>query len=255
MSRPITSPLQPNPGWSVLPPSLKICQASVCFANQDAKRRFEEANNCIFIKDPCEHLKENQCCGKDPKTRGKLAVDKQAQTINKNFDWQQYQKMCPEMKQNEAETDALWRQCRVGQKHDPQDDYPIQIVEKNGNARTYCIDGCSTPPGAVSSLYRAGIIMAKDKDTPSGYPQASFLSACVDHDICYQTCATNQKQDNCDLDLKRKALNSCENIPKDHITNHPFRGAKYTFFECLSAASAYYEGLKLGGAEAYKKRK
>lgn len=74
MSTPVI-PVRPSPGFNILPPVMKICQASVCFANQEAKRRFEEANNCIFIKDPCEDLKENQCCGKDPKTGGKLAVD------------------------------------------------------------------------------------------------------------------------------------------------------------------------------------
>ena len=254
MSTPVI-PVRPSPGFNILPPVMKICQASVCFANQEEKRRFEEANNCIFIKDPCEDLKENQCCGKDPKTGGKLAVDKQAQTINKNFDWQQYQKMCPEMKQSEAEPDALWRQCRVGQKHDPQDDYPIQIVEKNGNARTYCIDGCSTPPSIVAALALFNISSAFNKDNPSGHPQGSFFNACAQHDRCYQTCIKNSTQGQCDRNLLQDMNSACARIPVSAVAHHPSMGSYYPRLECYKASNAYYQGLVEFGQKAFSIRK
>ena len=169
------------------------------------------------------------------------------------------------MTQNSAPPDALWAQCVVGHKHSPSDDYNVVLVEKNGSSRDYCIDGCSTPPGAVTSLWRSGIFIFQDKDNPTGNgpggfgPSSSFFNACAQHDRCYQTCSMGTDQSACDNKLLADMLAACATIPPAHTTT--FIGnlgrpkTVNTREKCTSAANDMHTGLQVGGSGAFKTRR
>lgn len=249
----IPCPLPSNP---LNPPG--ICTIQACFKDAADKHKYEQENNCEFLpnavcgNEPMD--KESQCCGKNAKTGAAEIQQKQITQLNLNFDWDVYKKQCPNMQQSQSEPDALWQQCIAGEKHSAGDDYAVVTVEANGNARSYCIDGCSTPPGIVDKLFRAGIFIFKDKDNPTGAGEggfgegSSFYTACATHDKCYQTCSSLD-QKNCDDQLLANSLAVCNRIPPDHTTtfinNIGFEDDENTREKCQSAANKMHTGLRL----------
>lgn len=133
------------------------------------------------------------------------------------------------------------------------DDYAVVTVEKNGSARPYCIDGCSTPPGMVNKLFRLGIFIFENKDNPTGAGPggfgsgSSFFGACASHDKCYQTCNGND-QETCDDRLLADMLAVCRQIPADHVTTFTntlgFQDEENTRNKCESAANNMHTGLQ-----------
>lgn len=237
-----------------------VCQVNTCFASEAARRQYERENNCFFVRDPCESLNENQCCSTDARTGRKVIVPKVATELNEDFDWTEYQRQCPDRAQSRAAPNGVWSQCRVGQRHEPTDAYPVVRVEANGGARSYCIDGCSTPPAAVNALFRTGIFIVPNKDNPSGHPTSSFFEACAGHDKCYQTCTAGDQR-TCDDQLLADMLRACATIPADHETTVTTLGISHqvnTRDKCTSAANNMHTGLRapgVGGVNAFNKRR
>lgn len=238
----------------------RICAAGLCFRNPQDEARFEKEQHCKF-GELCGNQvfkPESQCCGRD--LNGQSAIQpKVAGALNPKFNWANYQKMCPNMRQSEAPPDATWRQCVVGQRHDPAtDDWNILAVQPNlanPKARSYCVDGCSTPRAAVETLFNLGIFLVADKDNPTGFPEASFVSACSAHDVCYQTCGAAYDQTTCDDRLLADSLRACEVIPRDHTSIDASGDVRNTFRACRNAANKMNTGLYLGGAKAFATRK
>jgi len=248
--------------------------AGVCILSDQGRRQFELQNNCYFSDEYCggtsqaHHIdRKTQCCGKDP-TSGKPATqDKQISRANDDFNWDNYVKSCPKMRQSEGNADALWPQCKAGQKHHPEDHWVVQEVEVqpgNGNARPYCIDGCSTPPAAIEVLYRSGWFIYWDKDNPTGAGPggygsgSSFYQACAVHDRCYQTCSNASRQ-TCDDNILADMLRVCNSIPVEHVTtftnNLGFQDDENTRDKCQSAANRMHTGLRIGGGSAFDTRR
>lgn len=187
-----------------------------------------------------------------------------------SFTWTNYKWACPNMKQNDAPPNALWQQCEKGKKHSPEDDYEITEARKNqnGSARDYCIDGCSTPPSVVATLYATKIFLALDRSNPSGYKTAtggtpaSFQPACAAHDVCYQTC-NGVDQVACDAKLEKDSKAACQSIPAGHKTQTGFLMVgpvlvpqfENTRTECEKAAQAMHTGLKKFGKTAFNLRR
>lgn len=242
----------------------KVCDVQVCFKNSAAKQQYENQNNCKFpTKGLCGDKPidaATQCCGKDAKSGSAKIKDRQITQLDSKFDWANYQKECPNMRQSEGKPDALWAQCVVGQKHDSTDDYPVVTVEKNGNSRSYCIDGCSTPPDKVHKLFKVDIFLVENKDNPAGFTSSSFFGACAAHDKCYQSCNGND-QKFCDDQLLNGMLQACSTIPTNHETNITTAGITHavnTRKRCVTAANTMYDGLRLpvvGGVGAFNKRR
>ena len=241
----------------------KVCDVQVCFQNSVAKQQYENQNNCKFPnKGLCGDKPidaATQCCGKDAKSGSAKIKDRQITQLDSKFDWTNYQKECSNMRQSEGKPDALWAQCVVGKKHAADDDYPIVAVEKNGNARSYCIDGCSTPPAAVSAAYTAEIFLFKDKDNPTGFTSSSFFGACAAHDKCYQSCNGND-QKFCDDQLRANSILACNTIPPNHQTTLTLFGVHHqvqTLEKCLKAAEKMHTILStLGlGKSAFNTRR
>lgn len=198
-----------------------VCDVHACFRNEAVKKKYEKENNCKFSnKGFCDDKPLNdatECCVKDSKSGDAKILNKQITRINPDFNWATYQRECTNMRQSEAPADALWAQCVVGQRHSINDNWTITEVIKNSKARTYCIDGCSTPPDAVEAAFRAEIFLVRNKDNPSGFPTASFYNACKAHDICYQTC-NNTSQNGCDRNLLNSSRQACATIPRENTT-------------------------------------
>ncbi|WP_265285047.1 hypothetical protein [Verminephrobacter aporrectodeae] len=244
-----------------------ICSANMCFVDAGSKIRYEQKNNCIFLDGSRCNGKdmntETKCCVKDAKTGKSKPREKQHTELDKNFKWDIYAKECEDMQQSHATPDGLWAQCKVGQKHSVSDDYPVARVEQNGSARSYCIDGCSTPPKAVSLAVFFGSFIFADRNNPTGAGSggvgnaSSFLSACSEHDKCYQTCNSNNQQ-TCDNEMLSNMRAVCAKIPEDHTTIFD-RGSKKQIFNthdaCLSAANTMHTGLKYFGSDAFSLRR
>lgn len=237
-----------------------VCQVNTCFASAAAKRQYELENNCFFVSDPCETLNDNQCCSTDARTGRKVVVPKAAEQLNEDFDWAEYQRQCPDRAQSRAAPNGVWAQCRVGQRHEPTDAYPVVRVEANGGARSYCIDGCSTPPAVVNALFRTGIFIVAHKDNPTGQPTSSFFEACAGHDKCYQTCTAGDQR-TCDDRLLADMLQACATVPANHRTRVTTLGVEHqvnTREKCVSAANNMHNGLRapmVGGVNAFNKRR
>ncbi|WP_265655742.1 hypothetical protein [Verminephrobacter aporrectodeae] len=248
-------------------PTVNVCSANLCFRNAEARREYEQRNNCtIFDGDLCASRVVNaatQCCVMDSVTQISKIQQKQYTKLNKKFNWDIYSKECTKMQQSQAKPDELWAQCKVGQKHSANDDYPVVHVEQNGSARTYCIDGCSTPPGTVKNLTRLGVFIFPDRDNPSGAGlggignASSFFPACSEHDKCYQTCNSNNQQV-CDKKMLSDMTAACERIPKDHITtfkgNFEIKTIK-THIACMRSAKTMHMGLEKFGSNAFSLRR
>jgi hypothetical protein len=235
------------------------CSTTMCFVNETAKKQFEQQHNCKFAtKNLCGGRPiddTRQCCGKDAASGKAKIKERQANKLDPKFNWATYQKECPNMRQSEGKPDALWNQCVIGEKQSPADDYPIVQIIKNEKTRPHCIDGCSTPPTAVSVLYALGIFLVKDKDNPNGIPTSSFFSACAQHDICYQTCAIGSDQSTCDKRLLEQSLQACETIDRRHTSIDSGGNRRNTYRACRNAANKMNTGLSLAGASAFSVRK
>jgi hypothetical protein len=242
-----------------LPP--QPCKFGLCFKNPQDEAEYERANNCKFgeqcgtqfIKD-----KQTKCCGKDPKTGAAVPVDKVPSVLNPDFNWADYQKQCPNMRQSEAAPDNTWKECKVGER-ETSNDYPIIHVEpypiNSATTREYCIDGCSTPQAALNIGVSLNIFVTNDKDNPTGHPNSSFLEACTFHDVCYQTC-TERSQSACDDAMLRRMQESCRAVPENstssitvtsNVGGIPISAVVHinTRRACFDAASAYRTGLGL----------
>jgi hypothetical protein len=263
-----------NPAIQSCVPPTKECDIRACMSATD-REKYEKENNCFFQPSGCQGMDSaNQCCSKDEVTGKSKPVDKQIKSLDSKYDWSAYKKQCPQMKQSESPPDELWAQCVKGQKHSSADDWVVTEVLRSStsaNARTYCIDGCSTPPGIVTALVRAGVFIFSDKDNPTGAGPggfgagSSFYNACKAHDICYQTCS-NTSQASCDAKLLADSLAACNTIPADHETtfknNFGFNDVENTREKCESAANKMNTGLSPkfgdvggGGASAFKQRR
>ncbi|MEW6703866.1 MAG: hypothetical protein AB1430_03335 [Pseudomonadota bacterium] len=236
----------------------KRCEAVVCFRSREDERRFEEENHCLLGEQCGAQIYKTQthCCGRDTSGRPRI-IDKHMRAANPAFDWATYEQTCPNKAQNTAPPDALWQQCVAGRRHSPSDAYPVVLVEDNGSARDYCIDGCSTPPAAVNALHKAEIFLVPDKDNPSGVPSASFFNACSAHDRCYQSCNGGSRND-CDARLLADSLQACNTIAPNHQTTLTVFGIAHqvnTREKCVSAAQNMNTGLRLGGQKAFDLRR
>lgn len=269
----LNSPKQPacNPAIQSCQPAsppTKECDIRACMSAAD-RAAHEKANDCVFLAEGCKGMDlQTQCCSKDEATGKSKPVDKQATKEDSKFVWTAYQKQCPGMKQSNSLPDGLWAQCVVGKPHDPKDDeWNVTEVISNGSGRTYCIDGCSTPPYIVKTLYQTGVFIVEDKDNPTGYAtSSSFYNGCKSHDMCYQTC-DKTSQATCDENLLKANLAACSTIPVNHTTEIPrkFGDPKKvnTRDKCVDAAKAMNFGLAPrsddevggGGAKAFKKRR
>lgn len=248
-----------------------VCQGGACFKDAATKYKYEQDHNCRFPPAAvCSGQPMNpdtQCCGKDESTGQDKIQNRQAQADAADFRWSTYTQQCPNMKQSEGAPDALWAQCVVGQRHGASDHWPVREVVQNPgspNARSYCIDGCSTPPGVVSSLYRAGWFIFNDKDNPTGAGPggfgegSSFYGACANHDKCYQTCSSTPRN-TCDNNLLADMTTACNRVPADHVTtfinNFGFEDDENTRDKCLAAANRMHTGLQIGGGPAFNTRR
>lgn len=244
----------------------KVCEARACFRDDAAKAQFESQNNCEFLAKglcgdkPFDDAK--QCCGKDAQSGKAKVKDRQSTQFDSKFDWESYRKECPNMRPSEAPPDGFWQQCFVGQKHSPSDHWPVKEVIQNPvipNARKYCVDGCSTPPGAVTSAYAVEIFLVEDKDNPTGHPNSSFYGACKAHDLCYQSCDTRNQLD-CDRKLRGDSFGVCNTIPTHHTTTITTMGISHdvnTRAKCIGASNRMFNILSdlNVGAKAFKSRR
>jgi hypothetical protein len=250
------------------PTPTKECDVRACMTAAD-RTKYEKENDCAFLPNGCQGMDSaKQCCSKDETTGKSKPVDKQITTIGDKYDWSAYQKQCPQMKQSESPPDGLWAQCAVGRPHDPTDDkWNIVEVISNGSARSFCVDGCSTPQAAIDAAIFARIFLVNDKDNPIGHPNSSFYEACKAHDICYQSC-NKTSQATCDVNLRDASLAKCNNIPVEHTTSVPnYIGNGTTTVntrqKCVQAANKMHQILSPfnndevggGGATAFKKRR
>jgi hypothetical protein len=233
------------------------CSGGICFSSPAAKAAYEKANNCTFSG--CPNLNaQTQCCVTDPSTGKQTPVDKQISSAPKTFSWQNYVKECTNMHQSDAKPDSLWQSCTVGKKQSSSDDYAIIRVMQNPNdpnARPYCIDGCSTPPSVVGALFALGIFLVPDRNDPSGVASASFLTACSNHDVCYQTCSASLDESACDKQLLSQSDAACQTIPANqtsYTTQGQIIGVRDS---CLAAAQTMYEGLVKYGSKAFNMRR
>jgi hypothetical protein len=263
---PLTNAQITLPGGTVIGGDigLKVCKVQACFANEAAKAQYERESNCKFVNKnlcgdkPIDEAK--QCCGNDAKNGTVKIKDRVNTQLDPKFSWQTYRQECQNLRQSEGRPDALWRQCVVGQRHAADDAYPVVIVESNGAARPYCIDGCSTPPRVVKALYKANIFLFENKDNPTGFLTSSFFNACGTHDKCYQTCNGNDQRF-CDNELLNNMLAACATIPADDETAIVTFGVSYnvnTRDKCISAASNMHTGLStpiVGGVNAFNRRR
>jgi len=262
---PIPGLLDPNN-----PPG--VCTGNACFKNMAAKEKHEKDYNCLFPADALCNGKafksDLSCCGKNA-NNGKDEIQiKQSKTVSAGFKWEDYIKQCPNIKQSEGESDNLWSRCAVGQRHSASDTWPVQEVEanpNNPNARSYCIDGCSTPPVAINSLKNTGHFIFADKDNPTGAGvggiggATSFYGACATHDRCYQSCEKSKDQDSCDNQLLQNMMAVCNAVPANHITtfinNLGFSGNVNTRSKCIGAANKMHTGVYWGGKNAFNLRR
>jgi hypothetical protein len=234
----------------------KLCTAEVCLKSpEEEEAQFERQNNCIFGSQcGAEVIKTStQCCGRNLYSGQPEPQQKVASRLNPDYDWDAYKYRCLGMRQSEAPPSEIWSQCIVGQKHSADDDYAVVSVEANGSSRSYCIDGCSTPPKVVDGLYKSGTFIFKDKDNPTGAgvggygADSSFYGACAAHDKCYQTCSNND-QKSCDDKLLTDSLAVCGKIPSDHRTlirdNSGVETLLSTRERCSIAAQVMHAGLR-----------
>lgn len=260
------SPSACDPGVSsCLPePEKTVCDVTVCFTTAEGQRQYETMHGCAFPStSPCgEFDTSTQCCGKNPRTGKAMIIDKVLGTPgvlipgSDSFTWANLKMACPNRRQNDSPPDGAWSMCEIGKKHDAEDDYAIIERWENGTVRPFCIDGCSTPPGIVSTLYGLGTFLRPDRNNPMGYSEASsFLGACIDHDVCYQTCKKEQR--GCDDELLKNMINACAEIPHHSLSAPitPLPVVVRTRSHCIRAARVMYTGLVLGGHTAFNKRR
>lgn len=243
-----------------------VCRPGACLKDDKAREDYAKKHDCTFPPgDTCGEKPINtslQCCTKDAQSGKAKIKSKQITVLDGEFNWDNYKKECTGMRQSEAPPDGLWAKCEVDKKHSETDDWVVKEVVKNPigpEARTFCVDGCSTPPGAITAAFKLNIFLVKDKDNPTGHANSSFYSGCKSHDICYQTCSTTS-QLTCDTNLREQSLAACELIPPDTTTTITTLGITSTVntrFKCRDAAREMFKILStLGfGAKAFNLRR
>lgn len=257
-------PCDPTVSSCLPEPKETECDVTVCFNTAEAQRRYEIQHGCAFPpSSPCgEFDNTTQCCGRHPRTGKAALIDKVFSAPGvlmpefDSFTWTNLKMACPNRRQNDAPEDDAWKICEVGEKHDPADDYLIIVRRENGTARPYCIDGCSTPPSVVTALVALGYFLESDRNNPTGYSDASsFVAACTDHDVCYQTC--QKEQDECDTEFLLELLSACTTIPHHALTVRwmPWPTVLSTRSQCMIAAEVMHRGLKSFGHEAFNIRR
>jgi hypothetical protein len=243
-----------------------VCKPGVCLKD-DAKAEYEIKHHCKFpAGDMCGEKAistATQCCTKDAQSGKAKIRNKQITVLDGEFNWDAYKKECTGMRQSEAPPDGLWAMCEIEELHDPTNDkWPVKEVIKNPSnprQRPFCVDGCSTPPAAITAAFKLQIFLVKDKDNPTGHEKSNFYDACKIHDICYQTCSINSQVD-CDTNLRDQSLAVCEQVPPEHSTPITFLGISKmvnTRFKCRDAAREMFRVLSTWGFgdTAFKKRR
>ena len=93
-------------------------------------------------------------------------------------------------------------------------------------------NGCSVPPSLCQ-------LFGVDCNNPAGCENTSFLDACNQHDVCYQTC--NHPKNDCDDNVFYNALvNKCNGVPPGTCHDN-----------CIDYASKYVTGVEEVGLESY----
>lgn len=115
---------------------------------------------------------------------------------------------------------------------------------------TYEVDGCSVPD-SLHVLYPAGLFVKTGN--PFINPLAiGFYNACAAHDVCYQTCKSDQNQ--CDSKIFEDISAFCESIPDDKPGSGFYPGNPNLKNECRTASRGVYIGLIGGGFIAHRAR-
>jgi len=101
-------------------------------------------------------------------------------------------------------------------------------------------NGCSTPP---ENMEQQG--WGKDPNCPIG--AANFLNVCNNHDKCYDTCLSFQKE--CDKVFLEEMLKACDAA----VNNPASRCPGFTRDKCRKIAFKMKIGVNLKGAEHFDK--
>lgn len=257
-----TAPCDPTNSTCISEAEKPNCSVTACFATEEAQKAYENQHQCIFTS-PCGDFNTaTQCCGHNPRTGKPAVIDKVFSTPGvlmpgfDSFTWKNLNMACPNRRQNNAPPDDTWSMCAIGERHSPDDHYKIIDIRGNGKARPFCIDGCSTPPQIVATLYGLGTFLKPDRDNPINYSaKSSFLGGCTKHDVCYQTC--DKEQAECDDQLLQSMIDACHSIPHYSLTSrlYPTPTVVLTRNHCMNAARVMHIGLTLAGQTSFQKRR
>ena len=257
-----TPPCDPTTSTCISENKKWDCGVAACFTTTEAQKAYEDKHQCVFTSSCGEFNTSTQCCGYDPST-GEPAVIEKVFSIPgvlmpgfDSFTWKDLKGACPNRRQNDAPPDDTWSMCAIGERHSPDDHYKIIEIRGNDTARPFCIDGCSTPPQVVVTLYGLGTFLKPDRDNPINYSaESSFLGGCIKHDVCYQTC--DKEQAECDDQLLQSMIDACHSIPHYSLTSrlYPTPTVVLTRNHCINAARVMHIGLTLAGQTSFQKRR
>jgi hypothetical protein len=134
---------------------------------------------------------------------------------------------------------------------------PFSSVAPNNTA----VDGCSVPTN-LQTIFPPGLFINKGDGAPqppAPHPNAElFYEGCKEHDVCYQTCGSQQGV--CDSALRQSLIDGCNIIPDTepgtgfYGNNSPTSPKMPLKNECLLNAEKVYTGLSLGGKAAHSLR-
>ena len=123
------------------------------------------------------------------------------------------------------------------------------------------MDGCSVPEN-LQTIFPPGLFINKGPGATlpaSVHPNAEiFYTGCLQHDICYQTCGSQQTT--CDAELRASLVTGCEALDRSlpgtgFYGNNSLTSPKMSLYnECLLNAEKVYTGLALGGKPAHSLR-
>ena len=199
------------------------CQEGTCFANT----KKNEGDCCGGkIIDP-----DKQCCVK-------LKDQGQYITVEKGKPIEEAGNLPPDSYPNRAQFEGP-----------PSGTDPRFSVSIGGI--TYEIDGCSVP-GALQSTFPEKLFVQTGSLQSSNPMALPFYEACKQHDICYQTCRSDQNT--CDQALNSRLVAYCQTLPVDKAGSGYYLGQQNQRDECMMNANKVYAGLIAGGFVAHRKR-
>ena len=134
---------------------------------------------------------------------------------------------------------------------------PFGSVPPNNTA----VEGCSVP-ATLQTIFPPGLFINKGDGAippPTLHPNAElFYEGCKEHDVCYQTCGS--QQGTCDATLRQSLIDGCSVIPDAQPGTGFYRNNSLTAprmslkNECLLNAEKVYSGLSIGGKAAHSLR-